>query len=291
LEYNLARVVLMFLLMAGASFAQHFIPFLEKQTPEYKKFLKLYHITNVLEQVISTDSTFITTPAPSSETLFTFDENGNLLKAKFKAFNYVLSTVDSFVYNKTGKLEKIVSYTIDGHASEGANITTVLDFIYSKENGQLSKVLHKEIEDGKSRDCGSYDYEYNKNSTLKQITDNSKIYFMGDLMPRCNYIYDDSGNLIKEDSDVRSATHEYDSNGKIIKSVEIMEGLDPYTITYTYDKSGTLLKKKTESLTTFGDAEYMYAATGVLSSIQERWVYGYDIPTTYINLSISYNVE
>lgn len=115
-------------------------------------------------------------------------------------------------------------------------------------------MLHKEIEDGKSRDCGSYDYEYNKNSSLKQITDNSKIYFMGDLMPRCNYIYDDSGNLIKEDSDVRSATHEYDSNGKIIKSVEIMEGMDPYTITYTYDKSGTLLKKKTESLTTFGDA-------------------------------------
>lgn len=287
----MARVVLMFLLMAGASLAQHFIPFLEKQTPEYKNFLKLYHITNVLEQVISTDSTFITTPAPSSETLFSFDENGNLLKAKFKAFTYVLSTVDSFVYNKAGKIEKIISYTVEGHASEGANITTIRDFVYSNENGLLLKVMHKEIEDGKTRDCGSYDYEYNKNSTLKQITDNTKIYFMGDLMPRCNYIYDDRGNLVKEESDIRTATHEYDSQGRIIKSVEIMEGLDPYTITYTYDENGKPLTKKTESLTTFGDAEYMYAATGVLSSIQEKWVYGYDIPTTYINLSYSYNVE
>lgn len=281
----------MFLLMAGATVAQHFIPFLDKQTPEYKNFLKLYHITNVLEQVISTDSTFITTPAPSSETLFSFDENGNLLKAKFKAFTYVLSTVDSFVYNKAGKIEKIISYTVEGHASEGANITTIRDFVYSNENGLLLKVMHKEIEDGKTRDCGSYDYEYNKNSTLKQITDNTKIYFMGDLMPRCNYIYDDRGNLVKEESDIRTATHEYDSQGRIIKSVEIMEGLDPYTITYTYDENGKPLTKKTESLTTFGDAEYMYAATGVLSSIQEKWVYGYDIPTTYINLSYSYNVE
>ncbi|GAB1443736.1 hypothetical protein MASR2M39_25780 [Ignavibacteriales bacterium] len=287
----MARVVLMFLLMAGATVAQHFIPFLDKQTPEYKNFLKLYHITNVLEQVISTDSTFITTPAPSSETLFSFDENGNLLKAKFKAFTYVLSTVDSFVYNKAGKIEKIISYTVEGHASEGANITTIRDFVYSNENGLLLKVMHKEIEDGKTRDCGSYDYEYNKNSTLKQITDNTKIYFMGDLMPRCNYIYDDRGNLVKEESDIRTATHEYDSQGRIIKSVEIMEGLDPYTITYTYDENGKPLTKKTESLTTFGDAEYMYAATGVLSSIQEKWVYGYDIPTTYINLSYSYNVE
>jgi len=287
----LARVVLMFLLMAGATVAQHFIPFLDKQTPEYKNFLKLYHITNVLEQVISTDSTFITTPAPSSETLFSFDENGNLLKAKFKAFTYVLSTVDSFVYNKAGKIEKIISYTVEGHASEGANITTIRDFVYSNENGLLLKVMHKEIEDGKTRDCGSYDYEYNKNSTLKQITDNTKIYFMGELMPRCNYIYDDRGNLVKEESDIRTATHEYDSQGRIIKSVEIMEGLDPYTITYTYDENGKPLTKKTESLTTFGDAEYMYAATGVLSSIQEKWVYGYDIPTTYINLSYSYNVE
>lgn len=277
--------------MAGATVAQHFIPFLDKQTPEYKNFLKLYHITNVLEQVISTDSTFITTPAPSSETLFSFDENGNLLKAKFKAFTYVLSTVDSFVYNKAGKIEKIISYTVEGHASEGANITTIRDFVYSNENGLLLKVMHKEIEDGKTRDCGSYDYEYNKNSTLKQITDNTKIYFMGDLMPRCNYIYDDRGNLVKEESDIRTATHEYDSQGRIIKSVEIMEGLDPYTITYTYDENGKPLTKKTESLTTFGDAEYMYAATGVLSSIQEKWVYGYDIPTTYINLSYSYNVE
>lgn len=287
----MARVVLMFLLMAGATVAQHFIPFLDKQTPEYKNFLKLYHITNVLEQVISTDSTFITTPAPSSETLFSFDENGNLLKAKFKAFTYVLSTVDSFVYNKAGKIEKIISYTVEGHASEGANITTIRDFVYSNENGLLLKVMHKEIEDGKTRDCGSYDYEYNKNSTLKQITDNTKIYFMGELMPRCNYIYDDRGNLVKEESDIRTATHEYDSQGRIIKSVEIMEGLDPYTITYTYDENGKPLTKKTESLTTFGDAEYMYAATGVLSSIQEKWVYGYDIPTTYINLSYSYNVE
>lgn len=277
--------------MAGATVAQHFIPFLDKQTPEYKNFLKLYHITNVLEQVISTDSTFITTPAPSSETLFSFDENGNLLKAKFKAFTYVLSTVDSFVYNKAGKIEKIISYTVEGHASEGANITTIRDFVYSSENGLLLKVMHKEIEDGKTRDCGSYDYEYKKNSTLKQITDNTKIYFMGDLMPRCNYIYDDRGNLVKEESDIRTATHEYDSQGRIIKSVEIMEGLDPYTITYTYDENGKPSTKKTESLTTFGDAEYMYAATGVLSSIQEKWVYGYDIPTTYINLSYSYNVE
>lgn len=281
----------MFLLMAGATVAQHFIPFLDKQTPEYKNFLKLYHITNVLEQVISTDSTFITTPAPSSETLFSFDENGNLLKAKFKAFTYVLSTVDSFVYNKAGKIEKIISYTVEGHASEGAKITTIRDFVYSNENGLLLKVMHKEIEDGKTRDCGSYDYEYNKNSTLKQITDNTKIYFMGELMPRCNYIYDDRGNLVKEESDIRTATHEYDSQGRIIKSVEIMEGLDPYTITYTYDENGKPLTKKTESLTTFGDAEYMYAATGVLSSILEKWVYGYDIPTTYINLSYSYNVE
>ncbi len=287
----MARVVLLFLLMAGVSLAQHFIPFQDKQTPEYKNFLKLYKITNVLEQVISTDSTFITTPAPSSETLFSFDENGNLLTAKFRAFTYVLSTVDSFVYDKTGKIQSIVSYTIDGHASEGANITTILDFVYSKENGLLQKVLHKEIEDGKTRDCGSYDYEYSKNSTLKQITDNTKIYFMGDLMPRCNYIYDERGNLVKEESDIRTATHEYDSHGKIIKTVEIMEGLDPYTISYSYDENGKLLKKKTENETTFGDAEYMYAATGVLSSIQEKWIYGYDIPTTYINLSYSYNVE
>lgn len=287
----MARVVLLFLLMAGVSLAQHFIPFQDKQTPEYKNFLKLYKITNVLEQVISTDSTFVTTPDPASETLFTFDENGNLLKAKFKAFNYVQSTVDSFVYNEAGKLETIVSYTVEGHASEGANITTILNFVYSNENGQLLKVLHEEIEDGKTRECGSYDYEYNKNSTLKQIIDNTKIYFMGDMMPRCNYIFDERGNLVKEESDIRTATHEYDASGKIIKSVEIMEGLDPYTITYTYDENGKPLKKKTESLTTFGDAEYMYAATGVLSSIQEKWIYGYDIPTTYINLSYSYNVE
>ncbi|MBK7865748.1 MAG: hypothetical protein IPJ75_01420 [Ignavibacteriales bacterium] len=287
----MARVVLMFLIMAGAALAQHFIPFHDKQTTEYKDFLKLYKITTVLEQVISTDSTFVNIPDPSSETLFTFDENGNLLTAKFKAFNYVLSTVDSFVYNKAGKLQTIVSYTIEGHASEGANITTILDFVYSKENGQLSKVLHKETEDGKTKDCGSYDYEYNKNSTLKQITDNTKIVFMEEVMPQCNYIFDDRGNLVKEDSKIRTATHEYDSNGKIVKSVEIMEGLDPYTTTYSYDKSGTLLKKKTESSTTFGDADYMYAATGVLSSIQEKWIYGYDIPTTYLVLSYWYNVN
>lgn len=287
----MARIFLILLMLAGVSVAQHFIPFQEKQTTEYKNFLKEFKITTVLEQIISTDSTFINTASPSSETLFTFDENGNLLKANFRAFNYVLSTVDSFVYNKAGKLEKIVSYTIEGHASEGANITTTLDFVYSKENGQLTKVLHKEIEDGKTRDCGSYDYEYNKNATLKQITDNTKIVFMDEVMPRCNYIFDDRGNLVKEDSNIRTATHEFDANGRIIKSVEIMEGLDPYTITYSYDKSGILLKKKTESLTSFGDAEYMYAATGVLSSIHEKWLYGYDIPPTYLVTTYSYNVN
>lgn len=287
----MARIFLIFLMFAGVSVAQNFIPFQEKQTTEYKNFLKERKITTVLEQVISTDSTFIDTNEPSSETLFSFDENGNLLKANFRAFSYVLSTVDSFVYNKAGKLESIVSWTIEGHASEGANITTILDFVYSKENGQLTKVMHKEIEDGKTRDCGSYDYEYNKNSTLKQITDNTKIVFMDEVMPQCNYIFDDQGKMVKEDSKIRTATHEYDSNGKLVKSVEIMEGLDPYTVTYSYDNSGSLLKKKTESLTTFGDAEYMYAATGVLASIQEKWIYGYDIPTTFLVYSYSYNVN
>lgn len=287
----MARVVLLFLLIAGAGLAQHFIPFPDKQTPEYKNFLTTFKITNVLERVISTDSTFVNIPDPSSETLFSFDENGNLLKAKSQAFNYVHSAVDSFVYNKAGKLETIVSYTIQGHASEGADITTILEFVYSKENGQLTKVLHKEIVDGKTRDCGSYDYEYNKNSTLKKITDNTKIVFLDEVMPRCNYFFDDRGNLVKEEADIRTATHEYDASGKIIKSVEIMEGLDPYTITYSYDESGSLLKKKTESETTFGDADYMYAATGVLATVQEKWLYGYDIPPTYLILTYSYNVE
>lgn len=285
------RTILIFIIMASVGFAQHFIPHLDKQTPEFKSFLKEYGIKNLLEKLIPTDSTFIDNFDPASQTMFTFDKNGNILTAKSKGFSYVSSTVDSFVYNKSGKLEKIISSMTEGHASEGAGIISVREFVYSKDKGLITKVLYKEIENGKTRDYGSYDYEYDKKSVLKKITDNTKIVFMGEEMPRCDYIFDAKGKMVKEVSAARIAEHKYDAAGRILETIESVEGLDPYTITYTYDNDGKLLSKKSRSETSFGDVEYLYAATGVLSALQEKWVYGYDIPSTYFVTQYWFNVD
>lgn len=291
LEYILLKFITIFLLLAGVGFAQLFIPHADKQTPEYKNFIAQYGMRNLLERVISTDSTFIDTEPATSETFFTFDNNGNLLTAKYKAFAYVVSGIDSFVYDKTDKLQKVISWSLEGDFNERMNIVTVREFVYSNETGLPIKVLHKEIEGDKVTDCGSYDYVYDSKNNLLKIVDNTTIYFMSEAMPRCNYIYDGRGNMIEEESDIRNAKYEYSPTGKLLKSVERMEGLDDYVTTYTYNDEGKLWKKITEGYSTFGEVEYAYAATGVLAAIHEKWTYGFDVAPSYFVYSYYYNVD
>lgn len=264
------KLILFFALAFLSINAQTMLPHMEKQTPEFKEYLIEHTIFTIWETVSNHTGSFEGEGTKINENFFEFDGNGNLLKAVYKASQAQIVSVDSFVYDQKFILRSVISYDHVNEFAEQPGIKTIRELSYDKA-GRLSKIKIHTLSGNKKEDMGSYEYEYNPDGTIKKVSDKTKNNIYGEAMPQTDYFYD-NGKLIKEESAVRIAEHEYDSYGMIVKTVESLEGGDGSTTEYFYDEEGKLERKTFKGLMTSGTSVYIYDFEGKLKAVQDSFI-------------------
>lgn len=283
------KLILFFALTFLSLNAQTMLPHMEKQTPEFKEYLIEHTIFTIWETVANHTGSFESEGNKINENFFEFDGNGNLLKAVYRASQAQIVSVDSFVYDKKFILRSVISYDLVNEFAEDPGIKTIRELSYDKE-GRLSKIKIHTLSGSKKEDMGSYDYEYNPDGTIKKVSDKTKNNIYGEAMPQTDYFYK-NGKLIKEESAVRIAEHEYDSFGMIVKTVESLEGGDGSTTEYFYDEDGYLVKKTFKGLMTSGTSVYIYDFEGKLKTVQDSFIFSPGDAPSLTQTEYFYNFE
>jgi len=269
-------ILLLFISIISVS-AQTMLPCMEKQTPEFKKYLIDHTIFTIWETQANCLKSFDTPGDPLGESFYEFDGNGNLLKAIYKAPQMQVVSIDSFVYDQKFVLKTVVSYDLVNVYAEGKGSKTIREVSYDNA-GRFSKIKIYSLTGNKREDLGYYEYEYNQDGTIKKVSDRTKFNIYGEAMPQTDYFYA-NGKLIKEESAVRTAEHEYDAAGRKIRTVESLEGNDGYTLEYLYDKSGNLIEERSSGLMTKGSTLYEYDFEGKLKYKKESFSISGDTPS------------
>lgn len=263
------QLILFFVISVLSLNAQTMLPYMEKQTPEFKQYLIDHTIFTIWETQANCLNSFETPGDPVGESFFEFDGNGNLLKATYKAPQMAVVSIDSFIYNDKFVLTQVVSYDPVNEYAEEKGVKTIRDLSYDKA-GRLSKIKIHTISGSKKEDMGSYEYEYNPDGTTKKVSDKTKYNIYGEAMPQTDYFYA-NGKLVKEESAVRIAEHEYDAAGRKIRTVESLEGNDGYTLEYFYNEDGKLIQELSTGLFSHGTTVYEYDFEGKLKYKKESF--------------------
>lgn len=283
------KLILFFFIAVLSLNAQSMLPHPDKQTPEFKKYLIDHTIFTIWETQANYTDSFEGTGNPLSENFFEFDGNGNLLKAIYKAAQAQIVSVDSFVYDKKFILRSVISYDLVNEFAEDPGVKTFRELSYNKE-GRISKIKIHTISGSKREEMGSYEYEYNPDGTIKKVSDKTTYNIYGEAMPQTDYFYK-NGKLVKEESAVRIAEHEYDSFGRIIKTVEALEGNDGSTTEYFYDDEGKLIEKTFTGLMTNGTSLYIYDFEGKLKAVQDSFFFSQGDAPSLTQTEYFYNFQ
>ncbi len=271
------KKLILFLVISLISMnAQTMLPHMEKQTPEFKKYLIDHTIFTIWETQANCLNSFDTPGNPLGESFFEFDGNGNLLKAVYKAPQMAVVSIDSFVYDQKFVLKTVISYDLVNQYAEEEGAKTIREVSYDNA-GRISKIKIHTLTGNKRDDMGYYEYVYNQDGTIKKVNDRTKYTVYGEAMPQTDYFYV-NGKLVKEESAVRTAEHEYDASGRKIRTIESLEGNDGYTMEYFYDKTGKLIEEKTAGFMTKGSTLYEYDFEGKLKYKKESFSIGGDTP-------------
>lgn len=196
------------------------------------------------------------------ETLFSYDQNGNLIREENKI-------------DKQAKQWQIKEYNYDvsnrliNSKDKLSDIEVFYNQIYYDRLGNKSRVIDKE------GNCLSYDYD--ERNLLKRVTDplgNTK-----------EYTYDEAGNLIQEkDANGNITCYEYDGFSRLIRKVLA----DSNCQQYNYDQANNLIgeilvngqkisfnydvnNKLSEKIYSNGQSSrYKYDSLGNLSQLQDN---------------------
>ena len=171
----------------------------------------------------------------------------------FASWDASVYLTNDVLYPKNAKLKRVIQ-------------SPVWESVYQYDTeGRIGKILY-----GKEPEYLQYDiYAYNENGLLSDISN----YYRDILVDKTVFSYDDSGNIIKEETkpgddpemqgNPRTVNYSYD-NGKLVKSEEYFQYLNGeishFFIKYEYNKEGELIREKlyVDDDNDYSTTEYYY---------------------------------
>ncbi len=229
------KTVLIALLIVTGVFAQDFIPFNKKLTPEWQKKIVDAGITREIEYINTPGFDVKDGELPAAFVSIAYDDKGKVqfVAEKLKTEEY--ATEYEYLYNEKGYLENI---EVTGKDMSGAPTKSVFNFVY--EGKKLSYIAV--YEDTKQAASVQWLYEYGSNGNLAKITqrsfesEESAVYKVAGT-----YYFDSKGRLSSTKFEADEVTYVYDSKGHLAKKLVDFLGFK-YQVEYTYDAAGNLLK-------------------------------------------------
>ena len=196
----------------------------------------------------TTTEKFSNTDGYSYTSVYTYDAAGNMLSEKYSDSDR-FSYTDVFTYDAAGNV-------LSEKYSDSEGYSYSESYTYDKYGNVLTKAYSDSDNYSYSFTC-AYTYDAKGNILTEKYTDTTG-YTSTDT-----YRYDSRGNEVYwsfSDSDGReegyTVAYSYDAAGRILKA-SVAYGADTEIYTYTYDARGNAL---TESYTGFGEA-YSFAYT------------------------------
>lgn len=227
-----------------------------------------------------------------------YDESGNLVSERRYYAGY--DSYTETTYNEAGLVTGVVNYGADGNGfgtlysyDEQGNVLSVknsneewtdmnIDYTYDKdENGRVIRQYAKFVNDAEPYQYADYSYDEAGNLEKKSV-----YYVNADGQLGEEYVYDDNGNVVSEQTfsgGVVDGYHyyEYDANGDLVHEryanlIETQEVVYNYVYSYddngnlifvnTCDKNGTILNKQ---LSAYAEAAENYSVEELTAQAQE----------------------
>ena len=184
---------------------------------------------------------------------YEYEANGQLEKTRIQTA--LTDGYETYTYDGYDRVsQKVNSFHL--WSDTATEFENQINYTFSEHNGKTSSQIATYTSKVNSGTALTYTYTYDQNGNITKI-----VYSTG---KEIRYVYDDIGQLIREDN-----------------------GLKNYTYVYTYDNAGNITSKKTYSLTAEGTTP---------SSPTSTYEYGYasgwgDRLTSYKIGNITYGIE
>ncbi len=261
-------------------FAQDFIPFSEKMTPEWQEKIKSAGVINEREYVVEKDL------EPNSYQYYVasvYDANGKLQSVSQKL------RIDDhpgdyyYTWNSEGKLSEIL---YSWKSNEGSKVKYKYEFTY--DAGKLSYIALYDIATGGSGAMKQWNYEYSeKGELIKIVEKNFTSSESGEFSVMGTYEFDTKGRLSSYNSEFNKTTYSYTKDGKLDKKV--LEASDiKITDKYDYDKAGNLVKVSNtgDAATIIDDIKYNSSGLPIL---KKSLIKVYDLDDEIVEVHYSYS--
>lgn len=268
------------LLLTLSIFAQDFIPFSEKMTPEWQQKIKAAGVINEREYVVEKEL------EPNSFNYYiasVYDADGKLQSVSQKL------RIDDhpgdyyYTWNSEGKLSEIL---YSWKSNDGSKVKHKYEFTY--DAGKLSYIALYDIATGGSGAMKQWNYEYSNKGALVKILDKYFTYSeSGEFSVMGTYEFDAKGRLSAFNSESSKTTYTYNEDGRCDKKV--VEAFDiKITEKYDYDKAGNLVKvSNTGDAATIVD-EIKYNSSG-LPILKKSLIKVYDLDDEIVEVQYSYS--
>lgn len=274
------RYLTLALLLTLQSFAQDFIPFSEKLTPEWQKKIKAAGVIYEKEYVVEKD---IETNSNDYYVSSVYDTDGKLQSVSQKLRIDDHPGDYTYTWNSDGKLAEI---NFSWKSNDGSNAKQKYEFTY--DEGKLRYIALYDIATGGSGAMRQWNYEYSPKGIVVKIEE--KVFSSsesGEFSVVGSYEFDDKGRLSSYNTEFNKTTYSYNTNGKLDK--KILDASDvKITEKYDYDKAGNLVK-----ISNTGDAativvDIKYNASG-LPILKKSLIKMYDLDDEIIEINYSYS--
>lgn len=218
---------------------------------------------------------------------YTYDKNGKLIKEvsceKLFDTNDTVKTVRVYTYDANGYLKKETWKSTDFYRDKKITVEKgTITYAYNKI-GDLIKTVTKTVQRWESEtprtttstDVIAYARTYDANGAQRKLVRRETFSSDGRVISvrKSAWAFDSSGRMTKvsdNENDV-TGTYTYDRSGHLIKS-SMLYGGDRMITTFTYDKNGRLIKSVCTETERDGDYEteelsYVYDRGGYLKKV------------------------
>lgn len=173
-------------------------------------------------------------------TQYTYDENGNVIKAAYTGKRGVLNTkqMETYTYDEQGRLSVYERNYYESYGTYQDAIHQKAEYTYEDHRVCVENVLQMDKDDYKERNW--IEYSFNEKNQVKTMTEYTVLYDEDCSESKTTFLYDENDNLIQEISahgtTVSTTVYTYDRNGRCIKE----EG-SIYPWVYDYDENGNVI--------------------------------------------------
>jgi len=267
------------LLLTIQLFAQDFIPFSEKMTPEWQKKIKAAGVINEREYVVEKEL------EPNSFNYYVasvYDANGKLQSVSQKLRIDDHPGDYTYKWNSEGKPAEIL---YSWKSNDGSKVEHKYEFSY--DAGKLSYIALYDVATGGSGAMKQWNYEYSNKGALARIV--AKVFShseSGEFSVMGTYEFDGKGRLSTYNSESSKITYSYNKDGKLDKKV--FEASEIKIIDkYDYDKAGNLVKVSNtgDAATIVDDIKYN---TSGLPILKKSLIKVYDLDDEIVEIHYSY---